>query len=305
MQVIITDAWSMKGRTFYLGGLKLGLVAAGVFLILGLVFAGIFHYGPARWKASALGQADQQADRVLRENLEAMATQMGELTAKLARVESLAERVSSLAGLNLADIKPPGRGGPLVSLAPNKPQALEQALTSLSQRADHQHDLMTVMESRLLDDRIRKLMLPTQTPVLDHSIGSRFGWRPDPFTGQSALHSGLDFPADIGTPVVAAAGGLVVAQEFHHAYGNLLEIDHGNDVLTRYAHLSRSLVKTGELVRRGQRIAEVGNSGRSTGPHLHFEVLVQGVYQNPEAFLKQAQKPVAAPLTSSALSVAR
>lgn len=303
MQVIITDAWSMKGRTFYLSGLKLGLVAAGLTLILSLALTGLFHYNSARWKASA--PSDGQSDRVVQENLEAMARQMGELSVRLTQIESLAERVSGLAGLNPAEIKPPARGGPLVSFSPVKPEVLDQALTSLRQRADHQIDLMTVVESRLIDEKVRKMMLPTQAPVLDHAMGSRFGWRSDPFTGQSALHTGLDFPADVGTPIVAAAGGLVVAQEFHHAYGNLLEIDHGNDVVTRYAHLSRSLVKAGELVRRGQHIAEVGNSGRSTGPHLHFEVLVQGVYQNPEVFLRQAQKPVGAPPTSTAVALPR
>jgi murein DD-endopeptidase MepM/ murein hydrolase activator NlpD len=122
--------------------------------------------------------------------------------------------------------------------------------------------------------------------VPDVSVGSGFGWRIDPFTGLSAMHEGLDFPASVGTPIYAAAGGVVVSQEVHPQYGNLIEVDHGNDVLTRYAHLSRSLVKKGDLIKRGQKIAEVGNTGRSTGPHLHFEVLVRGVAQDPQKFLR-------------------
>ncbi|MEO7641878.1 MAG: M23 family metallopeptidase, partial [Ramlibacter sp.] len=107
----------------------------------------------------------------------------------------------------------------------------------------------------------------------------------DPFTGRSALHTGLDFQAGTGTPILAAAGGVVVTQEWHPEYGNLVEVDHGNDLITRYAHASKVLVKKGDLIRRGQKIAEVGTTGRSTGPHLHFEVLVQGVPQDPQKFL--------------------
>jgi murein DD-endopeptidase MepM/ murein hydrolase activator NlpD len=117
-------------------------------------------------------------------------------------------------------------------------------------------------------------------------IGSSFGWRIDPFTGGSALHTGLDFVAETGEPILAAAGGIVLVQEFHPAYGNVLEIDHGNQLVTRYAHASRVHVKKGDLIKRGQHVADVGNSGRSTGPHLHFEVLVHGVPQDPQIFLK-------------------
>jgi len=145
-------------------------------------------------------------------------------------------------------------------------------------------DLMTVLESRLFDQHIRKKMIPTHAPVPGVS-GSNFGWRVDPITGQSALHTGLDFPSATGTPILAAAGGVVVTQEFHPAYGNMIEVDHGNQLVTRYAHASRTLVKQGDIVKRGQKIAEVGTTGRSTGPHLHFEVLVQGVFQDPQKFL--------------------
>lgn len=291
MQLIITDAWSMRGRTIYLSGRKLTLVVVVCVLLLGIAFTGVLILTTSK-RAGESGYMGGQQARVVRENMEAMARQMGELSAKLAQVEALAERVSGLAGLSPAEVKAAGRGGPLVSLEPAEPSVLVRALAAMDQRTEQQQDLMTVLESRLLDERLRKMMLPTQLPVVDHAPGSPFGWRPDPFTGQFALHTGLDFPADHGTPVVSAAAGLVVTQEFHPAYGNLVEIDHGNEVLTRYAHLARFFVKKGDLVKRGQRIAEVGSTGRSTGPHLHFEVLVQGAYQNPEPFLKLGQRPV-------------
>jgi murein DD-endopeptidase MepM/ murein hydrolase activator NlpD len=95
----------------------------------------------------------------------------------------------------------------------------------------------------------------------------------------------LDYPADPGTPILAAAGGIVVTEEFHPQYGKMVEVDHGNDLVTRYAHASAVYVKKGDLIKRGQKIAAVGSTGRSTGPHLHFEVLVQGVPQDPQKFL--------------------
>lgn len=148
-----------------------------------------------------------------------------------------------------------------------------------------QSDRLEFVESRLFSEKMRKSMLPTSEPVPGVVTGSGFGWRIDPVTGQRALHTGLDFPADVGTPVLAAAGGVVVAHEFHPAYGNMLEIDHGNDLITRYAHASRLLVKSGDIVKKGQIVAEVGSTGRSTGAHLHFEVWLAGIAQNPQTFL--------------------
>ena len=103
------------------------------------------------------------------------------------------------------------------------------------------------------------------------------------------MHEGVDFPSEIGTKVVSAAAGIVVSAQYHPDYGNVIEIDHGNDLTTRYAHTARMLVKPGSVVKRGQLIAEVGNTGRSTGPHLHFEVRFRGIAQNPNRFLEQAR----------------
>jgi murein DD-endopeptidase MepM/ murein hydrolase activator NlpD len=154
------------------------------------------------------------------------------------------------------------------------------------------------METQLFDQKMKKMMLPTQAPVEGGTVGSGFGWRIDPFTGGSAIHEGLDFPAVSGTPIYAAAGGVVVVQQFHAQYGNMVEIEHGNDVITRYGHASRVLVKSGDVVKRGQKIAEIGTTGRSTGPHLHFEVLVSGVAQDPQKFLKLGVESPAASRTA-------
>jgi murein DD-endopeptidase MepM/ murein hydrolase activator NlpD len=294
---IITDAWLAKSRAVHLSGTKLVLTFLGLSFGLMVAAASLYHWvflKGAREGWPVIGtlvklvvkDEFEQRDRFMRENLDAMARRLGEMQAKLVQLESLGERVSGLAGVNSAELKvAPGRGGALVSGHPLSMEELQATLSDLDQLTNQNTDLLTVMESRLFDQKIRNMMVPTQQPVQAGHVGSSFGWRIDPFTGRSALHTGLDFQADQGTPILAAAGGVVVAQEVHPAYGNMVEIDHGNDLITRYAHASRVWVKIGDLVKRGQKIADVGTTGRSTGPHLHFEVMVQGVPQNPQKFL--------------------
>jgi len=227
----------------------------------------------------------EQRDRFMRENLDAMARKLGDMQARMVQLEVLGERVGGLAGVNPQDLKvSPGRGGALVEGRPLSLQEVQATLNELEQLTGERTDLLTVVESRLIDQRLKKMMVPTQNPV-NAPVGSRFGWRIDPFTGRHALHTGLDFQATLGMPIVAAAGGVVVTSQVHPEYGNMVEIDHGNGLITRYGHASRLLVKKGDLIKRGQQIALVGTTGRSTGPHLHFEVLVQGVQQDPARFL--------------------
>ena len=303
MQLIITDAWLAKSRALHLSGWSLlghSLLLALLLMVTGM---GLYHWAWASGGLNRLawleaparvgGSEDPASQRelIMRANLDAMARKLGEMQVKLIQLESLGERVSGLAGINPAELKTvPGRGGALVSGRPLSLLELQNTLSEIDQIADHGADLLTVVESRLFEQKIKKTMLPTQHPVQGSPLGSSFGWRIDPFTGVNALHTGLDFVASTGTAIMAAAGGVVVAQEYHPAYGNMIEIDHGNDLVTRYAHASKVLVKKGDLVKRGQKIALVGTSGRSTGPHLHFEVLVQGVPQNPQKFLVAARR---------------
>ena len=297
MQLIITDAWLAKSRAIHLSGTKLLVALLGLSFALVLVSASLYHWvflkgaregWPVIGTLVRLVVKDEfaQRDRFMRENIEVIAKKLGEMQAKMLQLESLGERVSGLAGVNPAEIKAkPGQGGTLVLGRDLSIEELRVSLNELDQLASQRADVMTLIESRLFEQKINKMMVPTQLPVLGGNLGSYFGWRIDPFTGQSALHTGLDFPAELGTPIYSAAGGVVVVQEFHPKYGNMVEIDHGNDLVSRYAHSSKVLVKKGDLVKRGQKIAEVGTTGRSTGPHLHFEVLVQGVPQDPQKFL--------------------
>jgi len=297
MQLIITDAWLAKSHAVNLSGTKLVLAVLALSLALMLVSLGMYHWvflkgaregWPIIGSLVRLVVKDEfaQRDRFVRENIEVMAKKLGEMQAKMLQLESLGERVSGLAGVNPADIKTkPGQGGMLVANRDLSLEELQATVGELEQLANQRTDLMTVIESRLFEQKIKKMMVPTQQPVQNANLGSAFGWRIDPVSGTSALHTGLDFAAETGTPILSAAGGVVVAQEYHPQYGNMVEIDHGNDLITRYAHAVRVFVKKGDLIKRGQKIAEVGTTGRSTGPHLHFEVLVQGVPQDPQKFL--------------------
>ena len=311
MHLIITDAWLAKSRPIYLTGPR--LIAAGICasLVLMLVAAGLYHWvflKGAREGWPVVGalvklvvkDESEQRDRFLRENLDVMAKRLGEMQGKMIQLEALGERLSGLAGVSPAELKrPSGSGGALIGSRSLTMDELQATLADLDKLTDQRVDLMTLMESRLFDQKIKTLMVPTQQPVTDSILGSAFGWRIDPVNGRSALHTGLDFPAEHGTPILAAAGGVVVVQEYHLAYGNVVEIDHGNDLITRYAHASRSLVKKGDVVKRGQKIAEVGSTGRSTGAHLHFEVLVQGVFQDPQKFLMAGKNLPSAVMASA------
>lgn len=315
MQVIITDAWMAKTRAFHLSGAKLLLSLVFLSFALMLISAGLYHWvfmkgaregWPVIGSLVRLVVKDEfaQRDRYMKENIEVLAKRLGEMQAKMMQLESLGERVSGLAGINPAEVAvKPGQGGMLIDGRDLTIEDLEQTLNALDEMTAQRTDVMTVIESRLFEQKIKKMMVPTQTPVPDANLGSVFGWRIDPITGRSALHTGLDFPATQGTSIYAAAGGVVVTYEFHPQYGNMIEVDHGNSLVTRYAHASKILVKKGDLIRRGQRIAEVGNTGRSTGPHLHFEVLVQGVPQDPQKFLNAGRALAAPQLSTSKVGI--
>lgn len=319
MQLIITDAWLARSRAIHLSGPKLVLATLGASFVLMLMAAALYHWvflrgvredWPVVGTLVKFVVKDElvQRDRYLRENLDVLARKLGEMQAKMTQLESLGERVSGLAGVSIKDLKKtPGQGGVFVPGQPFSMDDIQTMLSDLDRVTDKRTDLMTLMESRLFDQKIRNMMVPTQSPILAGNVGSLFGWRIDPFTGRSALHTGLDFAAESGTAILAAAGGIVVTQEFHTAYGNMVEIDHGNDLVTRYAHASKTMVKKGDLIKEGQKIAEVGTTGRSTGAHLHFEVLVQGVQQDPQKFLaagrnvpsqQTAKLVIPAPLTT-------
>ena len=316
MQILTTHGNSARTRALFINRWQLGAGLLGLMFVLTLLSGTVYHF--VFLKAAREGWLvvshlvrfvvrDElaQRDRFMRENLDVMAQRLGEVQAKLIKLESMSERVSAAAGVKPDELKAipksgsvggaAGQGGPFVPFASGKTLSLDQlngVVTSLDIETDQRIDVFSLLESRLLESRLVALMIPNSKPV-DSGVGSGFGFRTEPFTGRATLHTGLDFPTESGTPVHAAAG-VVLSSEYHPEYGHLVEIDHGNGLVTRYAHNARVLVKAGDLVERAQVVSEVGTSGRSTGAHLHFEVLVDGVPQDPAKFFAGGNAALAA-----------
>jgi murein DD-endopeptidase MepM/ murein hydrolase activator NlpD len=305
MQILITHGSLAKARVLHFN--RWQMVAAFVALLLALiVFSGtVYHMvflkaaregWPVVSTLVRLVVKDEfaQRDRFMRENLDAMAQKVGEMQAKVVKLEAMGERVSELAGVKPDELptpsgkseptKLPGQGGPFIPAHGAGMEQLSHWANAVAVRADQSTDLFTLIESRLFEKRLASLLVPNSRPV-HGQVGSGFGFRTDPFSGHAALHTGLDFPAPEGTPIYSAAGGVVIATDFHPAYGQMVELDHNRGLVTRYAHTSKVFVNAGDIVKRGQLIAHVGSTGRSTGAHLHFEVLVDGVPQDPAKFL--------------------
>lgn len=230
----------------------------------------------------------------VRENISAMVVvRLGEMQAELMRLDALGERISKLSGVPVPKSEAPdskrrdGQGGPLVD--PWKPMAAEELQRKTERPAeavDASADSLTALESQLMERRIKSNLLPTLMPIDAERMGLCSAGVSTPLPACAPAHEGIDFGAQPGTPVLAAAGGVVEEATFHPEYGYLIELGHGNDFSSRYAHLSKLKVKAGQVVKRGQLIALSGNTGRSTGPHLH-EVRFKGVPQNPERSLNQ------------------
>lgn len=242
-------------------------------------------------------QESARSQEVMSNNLNLMATRVGELQAQVLQLDSLGERLANMAGVrrepaadkNKPEAKKMGQGGPLIP-APLNYQQLQQEIERLSQLVEAKTDDLAMLEARLLEKKVRERLLPTTLPVKGAVMGSGFGHRSDPIAGVRAMHEGIDFNIDSGTPIVAAASGVVLAAEYHSDFGNMVDIDHGEGLVSRYAHMSKIDVKAGQMIKRGVRIGLVGNTGRSTGSHLHFEVRMYGVAQNPAIFLRQGSE---------------
>ncbi|MXS84158.1 M23 family metallopeptidase [Nitrosomonas oligotropha] len=234
----------------------------------------------------------QKIQTHLQDNLNIMASKLGQMQAQLLRLDALGERLAESSGIKSGDFsfnQMPGQGGARNDLSAEALSFSEFSLKlqELSNMLDERTDKLGALDSLLRHDRITKFVLPSEMPVETDWFSSGYGYRIDPFTGKRAFHEGVDFTAEVGAPIKAAAGGVVIYSDRHPEYGNMVEIDHGDDLVTRYAHASTRLVNLGEVVLQGQKIAEVGNTGRSTGPHLHFEIRHKDKPQNPAKFLKK------------------
>jgi len=228
-------------------------------------------------------------------NMNALAVQLGQLQARALRLDALGQRLAEVGKLDSSEFdfsSAPAMGGP--EDAGGVSQTLDSGMSSklAKLRTEFENDSVRlgVLQDLLLNRRVDNALVPKGFPVANGYIGSGFGVRSDPFTGKREFHTGLDIDAPRGSPVRAVADGVVTWNTTRSGYGNVVEIDHGNGYMTRYAHNSKILVKVGQRVHAGQIIAKVGSTGRSTGPHCHFEVWLHGHVVNPIAYVRRGAK---------------
>jgi murein DD-endopeptidase MepM/ murein hydrolase activator NlpD len=299
----------------HLGQLALtsGRVWFGVVACALLVCAGAFYGGIVA--ARAFGTNNPQAQvatwrdeltqqqavveitrRTLQQNLDALALRIGQLNAHVVRLDALGVRLTQMAGLKDGEFdftSAPSLGGPeepLTAAEANQISGVVGTLDMLDEQLADRRRQLSVLEDLLLNRKLRDEVRPGGRPVTSGYVSSQFGTRTDPFTGRRAFHKGVDFAGREGAEVVAVASGVVIWSGERFGYGQLVEVNHGNGYVTRYAHNVDNLVAVGDMVRRGQVIARMGDTGRATGPNLHFEVLLNDKPVNPLTYI--ADKPV-------------
>lgn len=282
-------------------------LAVSVFVVL-LVFGAVFWVGSRvgsvradlAWTAKLAPDYDKQqhdamlAKAALQDRVDALSLRIGTLSAHLVRLNALGKRLAQLANINSKefdfDADPP-QGGPEESGGGDASgrgvdvSVIDGGVTSLQRMIDFRGAQLSALENVLLGKQLSAEILPAGRPVAEGYISSGFGERMDPFNGEEAFHKGVDFAASAGATVLSVAAGVVTWSGVRDGFGVLVEIAHGNGLVTRYAHNSRVLVNAGDTVERGQAIAVVGSTGRSTGPHVHFEVLKNSIAVNPASYI--------------------
>ncbi len=260
------------------------LMAAGMAVTLGLNNAGTLRL------QAALAAQDAKLEDTRREaqrEVNALAARLGELQAQANRLNALGDRLTRVAKLGDGEFdfnRPVGIGGAEASrdiAAGDLVAGLDEAEQDFRRSGGQ----LSVLEALLFDQELERNAMPSRAPVANSFITSGYGHRADPFGGGGQYHRGIDFDARTGDPVMTVADGVVSYSGWRAGYGNVVEVDHGNGFVTRYAHNSRNTVKVGDLVRTGHEVAKAGSTGRSTGAHVHFEVWENGRVHNPRKFL--------------------
>jgi len=273
-------------------------LVAGLAIMLGVALYAGTRLGPtgtsylADWQDRLHGQQSEiaEARRSAQADLDALALRLGQMQAQMLRLNALGERLVSQGNLDKDEFDfdaEPAVGGPGSAVTaesvtyPDFLALLDKLGAGLNDREQKLSVLETLLMSRSLSERV----MPSGRPVDEGWLSSRYGKRNDPFTGKQEFHKGLDFAGKKGSEVVVVGDGVVTWAGKRSGYGNLIEVDHGNGYVTRYGHNQKHLVKAGDTVRKGQQIALMGSTGRSTGPHVHFEVLRDGKTVNPAKYI--------------------
>jgi murein DD-endopeptidase MepM/ murein hydrolase activator NlpD len=312
MNIIVFSRQQGRARQFDLRSpLFLGVSITVLVLLLGGVFAAGSWLGATwaesqpgrqlkRWSAEIDHEREQVevARQTLQQNVDALAMRVGQMNAHVIRLDALGKRLTEMANLKKGEFNfdaAPPTGGIDESLATARPASapvLTQMLDRLSDQITDRERQLDALENVILTRELRREVQPQGRPVLGGFISSSYGERVDPFTGYTAFHAGIDFAGEEGAQVMSVATGVVTWAGERLGFGNLVEINHGNGYLTRYAHNSAVLVKVGDTVLKGQAISLLGSTGHSTGPHVHFEVLKDGSPVDPMAFIDENAAPV-------------
>ncbi len=243
----------------------------------------------ARRRAEALADMAVEAER----RLESMTLLVAELKSRVTRLDAVGMNLTQSAGLEPGEFDfamAPALGGPLMTAQEDARElipALEGELFALSTALDDREVQLDILSELIQGEQLRDDATPAGKPILSGWLSSHFGSRIDPFSGKKAWHEGMDFAGREGSDIVAVASGVVSWSGERYGYGKMVEVAHGDGVITRYAHNQENLVKVGDMVRRGDVVALMGNSGRSTGPHVHFEVHKHGRPVDPASYLRR------------------
>ena len=307
MNVVIFGKGFGKTRQLSLSGPAAGLVAGVVaVVVMGAGFAGGYWFstlngsGVSNSELDALRSqvaAQKETIEVIRQGnedtLDALAIRIAQMNARMIRLDAVGRRLTEMADIDDSEFNfdsEPALGGPEEPMAGSNvavPEVVE-AMTALGYQLDNREAQLNVLESVLANQNLKERVYPQGRPVKSGWLSSYFGKRTDPFTGKPANHTGIDFAGKHGSEIVAVADGVVTWSGDRYGYGVMVEINHGNGYATRYAHNSENLVAVGDEVRKGQVVALMGETGRATGPNLHFEVLQNGRRVNPVKFIRNA-----------------
>ena len=310
MNVVIFGKGFGKPRQVNLSGLSAaGFVAACAAVLSVAGFAGGFLYSNFTGSGVSMSEVENLAGELQlqqhsiaairqsnEDTLDALAIRIAQMNARIIRLDALGRRLTGMANLEDGEFdfdSAPALGGPEEPVATGSnvgvPDIVE-SMQSLGEQLNNREAQLGVLESVLMNQNLKDRVYPQGRPVNTGWISSYFGKRTDPFTGKPANHTGIDFAGKFGDEVVAVADGVVSWSATRYGYGVMVEINHGNGYSTRYAHNSENLVAVGQEVRKGQIVAHMGDSGRATGPNLHFEVLRNGRRVNPVSFIRESSK---------------
>ena len=309
MNVVIFGKGFGRPRQISLGGRAVSvLVTLFSGVLCAAAFAGGYWYSTLTGSGVSLEDArvmtaelagERAAIETIRQEtedtLDALAIRIGQMNARVIRLDALGRRLTEMADIDAEEFDfdaTPAMGGPEEPALAEGTAAVPEVLTAMAElgyQLDSREAQLSVLESVLMNQNLNERVYPQGRPVKSGWMSSYYGRRTDPFTGKQAMHRGVDFAGKEGAEIVAVADGVVTWSSSRFGYGQMVEINHGNGYSTRYAHNAENLVKVGEEVRKGQTVALMGDTGRATGPNLHFEVLHRGNRVNPVKFIRQGE----------------